>query len=246
MRRCWIRLASHVPAAASRSSTARPASTRSGSGIDCALPGPTASKTRVTMLRGGRRAASCRRPPPSARAAALSAGPRSSAVRPVSRRCAAAARPPLGWFAAVGGEQRAVDVVRCVRVALDVGIGVQMLDRLRVAGDRVGADDVRPVLEPVVDDVLPAGVRRLLGGRGRGGRGAGAEREEERGSETDEQQRRRYARASRLASRLCHTCSLATRTRRWRPSRQTRPVSPVPVLPGLVPCKPFVNGPTDA
>src|SRR3954447_1599185 len=72
------------------------------------------------------------------------------------------------------GEERPLDVVGRARVVLHVRVGVQMLDRLRVAGNRVDAVDA-VVVEPVVDDLEPAVARRSRcgGRRGGGARGGG-------------------------------------------------------------------------
>ena len=205
MRRAWRRLASHVPAPASSRSAARAPSTISGSGIDCAFAG---WKMLLTGL--------CEPPPPPPPPPPPDFG---GVLPPPPGVCDDGLLPPPGlggplpvfrssWIAA---EQRALDVVDRARVLLEVGVPVQMLDRLRVARDRVDAVDLAVVVEPVVDDLEPAAVRRRelggrCGGRARGGRA---------------QQRKRCG--ERHERRLRRPMSLPNRCHRWlRPRARQR------------------------
>jgi hypothetical protein len=83
------------------------------------------------------------------------------AVRRARRRDAEAAARTVTPVLMDRGEERSLNVVGSARVALDVRVRVQVLDRLRVARDRIGALDIRMVPEPVVDDALPALAGRL-------------------------------------------------------------------------------------
>ena len=162
IRRPWMRRVTQVPKPASMRSAARPPSTSSGSGTVVALLGAKRSMTEPIG------------PPPELEEPPLELEPPEllPELAAAARRRSAGARGAAGTVAALvedRGEQRAVDVVHRARVLLDVRVGAQVLDRLRVAGDRIDALHVRLVCEPVVDDVLPARVRRRERGGGRGG-----------------------------------------------------------------------------
>src|SRR5206468_1512770 len=109
---------------------------------------------------------------PRARAVARPAAASASRRRRARRVAAAGALPAegagLGPVLAIlvdGVELGALDVVGRARVARDVRVGAQVLNRLRVAGNRVHPVDP-VVVEPVVDDGEPAAARRLLRRRG--------------------------------------------------------------------------------
>ncbi len=230
----------HVARAAKSRSTASPPSTRSGSGTDCALPGPRSLKR---LLIGPALVelppeVLPPRPPPDE-------PPLEPPLDPPDEP------PELGAAVAAvlvdRDEQRAVDVVHRVRVRLDVRVRVQVLDRLRVAGDRIEAQHVRLMREPVVDDVLPAVVRRRRR-RGRRGRRDGGRGEQRDGAHGDDEERPHGTRCAvcRCGSSVSSSSSPDAHPDRAtaRTSAGSSPVSRTALFPRLCRCKPFVNGPS--
>src|SRR5579862_1769473 len=115
-----------------------------------------------------------------ASAAASTSAASTSAARATAGPAAAAGTAAAAAAAPVlvdGGEHGTVDVLDRGGVLLDVRVLVQMLDRLRVARDRIELVDP-VVVEPVVDDVEPAVVRRARESRRRRGGGRDAAREQ--------------------------------------------------------------------